>query len=106
METEDNHDVELGLGIQTHSMRRLQQEHRFHVEDTKYKNTWQSGCISLDRRAVQYFTQMGIVGGIMGFSIYQLLTNENNEKQEAYLGLLTLLIGLVLPHPRFQDSPA
>jgi len=79
-------------------------EHRFKVEDDKYKDTWKSCCMVLDRRAVQYFTQILIIGGTMGFSIAQLYRINTCEGQQAYLGLLTLLIGILIPNPKFSDK--
>jgi len=82
----------------------LEQEHRFRIEDDKYKDTWKSCCIILDRRAVMYFTQITIMAGTMVFSIAQLYRNETCEAQQAYLGLLTMLIGILIPSPKFNDK--
>ena len=81
----------------------LEQEHRFKIEDDKYKDAWVSCCMVLDRRAVMYFTQIAIMGGTMIFSIAQLYRNETCEAQQAYLGLLTMLIGILIPNPKFND---
>jgi hypothetical protein len=70
----------------------------------KYKNEWKSCCMVLDRRAVQYFTQLAVIAGTMAFSLYQLINLPNCEEQQAYLGLLTLLIGLIIPNPKFHDN--
>lgn len=77
--------------------------HRLEVEDNIYKNTWKSCCMEMDRRAVQYFTQIVIICSCMGFSIYQLLENDSCEAQQSYIGLLTLLIGILLPNPKFKE---
>ena len=69
-------------------------------EDT----TWRSMCITADKNVIQYFTQITIITGIMSFSIYKLTTNETCEAQQAYMGLLTMLIGLVLPSPVFNKK--
>ena len=63
---------------------------------------WRSMCLTMDNNAVQYFTTIGIITGIMGFSIYKLSTNESCESQTAYMGLLTMMIGLVAPAPQFK----
>jgi len=63
---------------------------------------WRSACVLMDKNAVQYFTTIGIITGIMGFSIYKLSTNESCESQTAYMGLLTMMIGLVAPAPQFK----
>ena len=79
-------------------------EHRMKIEDDKYKDTWKSCCMVLDRRAVQYFTQISIIAGTMGFSIAQLYRNDTCEGQQTYLGLLTMLIGILIPNPKFSDK--
>ena len=65
---------------------------------------WRSMCLTMDKNAVQYFTTIGIITGIMGFSIYKLSTNESCESQTAYMGLLTMMIGLVAPAPQFKKK--
>ena len=79
-------------------------EHRIELEDEKIKNTWQSCCITLDKRACQYFTQMAVLIGVMGFSVGMLLTHDTCTDQQAYLSLLMMLIGLVIPAPTFDDT--
>ena len=74
------------------------------IAERRYKNEWKSCCVVLDRRAVQYFTQIIIIVGTMAFSLYQLTSLTDCEGQQAYLGLLTLLIGLIIPNPKFQDN--
>jgi hypothetical protein len=79
-------------------------QHNMDIEDERYANTWTSCCITLDRRAVQCFTQISIIGGTMAFSISQLYSNDTCESQQAYLGLLTMLIGLLMPSPKFNGG--
>lgn len=78
--------------------------HKIELENKKIRNTWESCCIKLDRRAVQYFTQIFIMTGIMAFSVGMLFKNETCEAQQAYLGLLTLMVGLIIPNPKFKDG--
>ena len=93
----------IGRSSTSAELKALAQEHRFKVEDDKYKDAWVSCCMVLDRRAVMYFTQIVIIGGTMAFSIAQLYRNEACEAQQAYLGLLTMLIGVLIPSPKFSD---
>tara|TARA_R110000822_G_scaffold252534_1_gene379183 strand:+ start:2846 stop:3184 length:339 start_codon:yes stop_codon:yes gene_type:complete len=79
-------------------------EHRFKVQEERYKDTWKSCCIVLDRRAVQYFTQIVIMASCMGFSILQLSRLHDCTSQQTYIGLLTLLIGIMLPNPKFNGG--
>ena len=76
-------------------------EHRIHMDDEHRKDTWTSCCLTLDRRAVHYFTQLSLIVVVMGFSIAQLIKIPEPEGQQVYLGLLTTLIGVLLPSPKF-----
>ena len=63
---------------------------------------WRSMCLTMDKNVVQYFTTIIIICGIMAFAIYKLSTNESCENQTAYMGLLTLLLGILAPSPAFR----
>ena len=90
--------------IQSPIQTRMQLQNQFDVEAQRSKNEWHSCCLVLDRRAVQYFTQIVIIAGIMLFTIYQLCTIETCESQSVYIGLLTMLIGALIPQPQFHIS--
>lgn len=94
---------DLGATLGRDSLEKKIAEHKISIEDEIYNDTWKSCCMELDRRAVQYFTQIIIIGGIMSFTIVQLTRLNTCEGQQAYLGLLTLLIGILIPHPQFKD---
>ena len=84
------------------SMQNMILKHQLEAEDQKKKNTWNSCCIVADRRAIQYFTQIVIIAAVMLFTIYQLRTIDTCESQSVYIGLLTMLIGVLIPQPKFQ----
>jgi hypothetical protein len=67
-------------------------------------NTMRSCCYDLDKSAVQYFTQVGVIIGIMSFCVYKLSMNETPEQQTIYMSLLSSLVGLVLPSPIFKKK--
>ena len=50
-------------------------DHALKAEDTQAENTWKSMCMVMDRRAVQYFTQISIIGSVMMFCIFKLTTD-------------------------------
>lgn len=64
------------------------------------ENTWQSCCLTVDRRAIIYFSQMFISVGVMSFCGVQLIRLENCEAQSLYSGLLSLVVGIYLPQPK------
>jgi hypothetical protein len=78
--------------------------HKLELEDKEFDTIWRSACFTLDKRATIFFTQIGIIVMVMAFAIYQLLSTPSCEGQQAYLGLLTLLLGLVVPSPRLQKQ--
>ena len=88
------------------SVEKKRLEHKWRIEDEQYHNTWKSclGC-ETDRRAVQYFTQIVIISFVMVFCVYQLTVNDDCPNQQTYTGLLTLLLGLLIPNPSIKDKP-
>ena len=74
-------------------------DHEIKIQDEKYENTWDSCCLRTDKRAVQYFSQIFIITGIMIFNIYQLVTLKECSEQGPYMSLLTFLIGVLIPNP-------
>jgi hypothetical protein len=79
-------------------------KHNIDVKNNEMKNHWTSCCWDLDKRAVQYFTQTGIMICIMSFCIYQLVNVKSIEDQQIYLALLNFLLGILLPSPKFSGA--
>ena len=75
------------------------------MERKQPDNIWKSCCgLELDKNAVQYFTTIGIICAIMSFAIYKLCIDESGANQTAYMGLLTLLLGILSPSPMFKNK--
>ena len=60
--------------------------HRIELEDKEFDTTWKSCCLTLDKRAAIFFTQIIIIVLVMLFSVYQLLSLSSCESQQAFLG--------------------
>ena len=86
------------------SIIKRQLEHKIDIENKEIENTLRSCCYDLDKNAVQYFTTIFIISGIMIFCIYKLTTDESCGAQTAYMGLLTLLLGILAPSPVFKKK--
>ena len=87
------------------SLQRRHLEHVIEVENKEIDRTWKSCCgLVVHSEPIQYFTTIIIISGIMIFCILKLNTNESCESQTAYMGLLTLLLGLVAPSPVFKKN--
>ena len=81
--------------------------HKFQVEDDERKfqheTTWRSCCLTVDKRALLYFGQMGIGIVIIAFCLAMLIQNENCETFSRYSPLLTFVVGIMLPAPKLHD---
>jgi len=75
-------------------------ESKRHQQQHDLDDVWRSCCFSCNKMFVIYFTQMSIIFSVMTFCSYQLITLEDCGSQHAYLGLLSVLIGLVIPNPK------
>lgn len=64
------------------------------------ENSWKSCCLTVDRRALQFFTQLSISLIVISLCIYNLVQYPNNcEGNQVYMGLLTMTIGVYIPSP-------
>jgi hypothetical protein len=77
--------------------RRIQQE--LDLQAKKYDDHWDSCCLRIDRRATRYFSQLAIALVIMTFCIVMLVKHDSCESQQLYSGILTTVIGIMLPSP-------
>ena len=66
------------------------------------ENSWNSCCFKTDRRAVIYFSQFGLSVAVVIMCIYQLLTRDDCNSNQLFLGLLTLILGVYLPQPKIH----
>ena len=63
------------------------------------ENGWDSCCFRLDRRAVMYFTTLGVSMSVMIFCIIKLSDNIPCEQQNGWISLLSLVIGIYIKSP-------
>ena len=85
-------------------MQENEQKTELKLQEKEEDNKLRSCCYDLDKTAVQYFTTIGIVSGIMVFAIYKLLINDDAQSQTIYMSLLSSLTGLILPSPVFRKK--
>ena len=78
-------------------------QHKIEVEDKNYNDQWKTCCGDIDRRCLVYGIQMSLLFLIMGFCIFKLLHSADCNESQTYLGLLTMLVGLVIPNPSIND---
>jgi hypothetical protein len=80
-------------------------EHAIEIDNALITNKWKSCCgLEMDSRAVIYFTTMFIIIGVIVFCIYQLIILDGCNDQQAYLGLLTFVLGIIIPSPKFTKK--
>ena len=71
-------------------------------EEKKDNPTWKSCCFTIDRGFCQFICQYIFILIIITVCIYQLVTLKDCVHQQAYIGLLTLIIGIILPSPKID----
>jgi hypothetical protein len=80
---------------------------RSEISDTekefKRKTYWKSCCLTIDRRAVQFFSQLSISLIIIVFCLFQLHTKPKCDTGE-YLSLLTMVLGMWIDAPRLEHK--
>ena len=70
-------------------------------ESFNKRTTWKSCCLTIDRRAVQFFSQLSISLIIIVFCLFQLHTKPKCDTGE-YLSLLTMVLGMWIDAPRLD----
>jgi hypothetical protein len=70
------------------------------AEITENENQeWRSCCMRMDKTAVKYFVQVGILSGLICFSGVMLITDKDCNSQRNYSALLMICLGVFLPAP-------
>ena len=100
---------ELVLDVKQHSQefkKRLEQEilHKMEVEDAKLENTYQSCCMTSDKRALEFFLKSGVIFSVLVFSMLQVITINNSSERNAFLNIVILILGTFLPSPKIKDN--
>jgi hypothetical protein len=104
METNNETDHEIEIE-KLHHQFEVEDEtikHKFEIEDKQIDTTWKSCCLILDKNFTQYITQMMIISLIIIFCITQLIRLDDCNNQRAYVGLLTFILGILLPQPKIK----
>jgi len=82
--------------------------HKIDVEDSEIKfnhdNTYKSCCLTIDKRALNYFTQAFFSGSIIAFCIAMLAANQDCATFSRYSPLLTFVIGIWVPNPNIGSK--
>ena len=82
-------------------------QHQIDVDDENRKfehdNTYKSCCLTIDKRALNFFTQAIFSGAVVGFCITMLSTNTDCDTYSRYASLLTFIVGVWVPNPRMKD---
>ena len=77
------------------------EQQNLEVQQTiKKDNEWKSCCLTVDKNATIYFSQLAISIITIAFCIVQLTLSKSCERDSLYSGILTLVIGVYLPSPK------
>ena len=83
-------------------------QHKIQVEDEERKfqhdNTYQSCCLSLDRRGLIFFTQLFFSATVLIFCIVQLSMNPDCSTYAKYSSIMMFLVGIYIPNPNMKKD--
>lgn len=75
--------------------------------DFKHDNTWQSCCFQADKRFVTYIVQILFMIALFAFCVNRIVFFHGDcSSQTVYIGLISGLIGWVLPSPTVGSKVA
>lgn len=68
-------------------------------------NFWKSCCGAvMDRRAVQFFVQLGVGSVVITFCMVKICVAPEGENTTVYFSLLSALVGYFIPSPTLAGS--
>ena len=65
---------------------------------------WNSLCLRGDRDAIVYLTTFFLIASVVAFCFYQLIHLTSCSDQQAYLGVLGMILGVLLPSPSISKK--
>lgn len=72
-------------------------ENKIEIPDS---NEWKSCCFKINKHAMIYLIQVGILGGLIIFSASMLVIDDRCESQRNYASLLMICLGTMVPSPK------
>jgi len=72
------------------------------TEEANVNEEWKSCCLRVDKNALKYFVQVGILGGLIIFSASMLVIDKSCESQRNYSSLLMICLGTLIPSPKLE----
>lgn len=82
----------------------MERDSKIDSRDNAGPAMWRTCCMTCDPRAVMFFSQLFISVGVMVFCIYQMVANGDQETRDAFMPLLTFLVGVYLPTPKISSK--
>jgi len=73
-------------------------------EEVEERVIWNSLCLRGDKDAIVYLTTFSLISAVVGFCFYQLIHLTNCSDQQAYLGVLGMILGVLLPSPAISKK--
>jgi hypothetical protein len=72
------------------------------TEETNVNEEWKSCCLKVDKNALKYFVQVGILSGLIIFSATMLVADKDCNSQRNYSSLLMICLGTLIPSPKLE----
>lgn len=95
--------VDLGNSVETNNNKKTNLavlEKKIEIE-----NVYKSCCLLVDKRALLFFSQLGISISVLIVCLYQLITHHDDcDSNQMYSNILMMILGVWLPQPKFNST--
>ena len=72
-----------------------------HLEKIKYSQSWQMCCSQTDSAFFKYLIQIIVGMVVILFSMIQIFLAEPDDDTSIYFSLISTIVGVFLPSPKF-----
>lgn len=69
-------------------------------KEEKKEDIWRSCCLIIDKAALKFLIQSGVLAGIIVLSASMLVVSSDCNNQRNWSALLTLCLGVFIPSPK------
>jgi len=77
---------------------------RSHLENVKYAEQWQICCSKSDPEGLKYIVQLGVGIIVLVFSMIQICVADHDQDVSIYFSLISMIVGVFLPSPKFVQN--
>ena len=90
--------------IELKNMKKEEQIHHLELENERYQNTYESCCLKIDKRALEFFLKSFVIFSVLIFAMLMSVYTENVSERNAFINIVILILGCFLPSPSIKKD--